>query len=289
MSVYGVDVRLRNARLFRSLEWQSKSALKSIGALEHAPLVSIRKWSISLVVLLLVGGLDSFDAAAVRAGCTESTDTALRGLPGALLADLKALPSRENGWLLLAGTAATLLVYSIEDHDRAQEALDQGALDTLSDLGNIWGDMRVLVPLSVGSWAIGGAIGNNRLAGLGYDASRGLLLTYTVTGLLKHAVNRTRPNGDDLSFPSGHSAAAWTVAGVVQRRCGGWPGGIAIGLAVLTGAGRIEDYKHYASDVVAGAFIGWIIGRTVARPRGVDQSAWRLVPTGNGLAVVASF
>ena len=252
-------------------------------------MVSIRKWKIALAVLMLVGGLNSVDAASVRAGCTESTDTALRDFPGALLADLKALPSRESGWLLLAGTAATLLVYSFEDPDRAQQALDQGALDALSDLGNIWGDAKVLVPLSVGSWAVGGAAGNDRLAGLGYDASRGLLLTYTVTGLLKHAVNRTRPNGDDLSFPSGHTAAAWTVAAVVQRRCGGWPGGIAIGLAVLTGAGRIEDYKHYASDVVAGAFIGWIIGRTVARPRGADRAAWRLVPTGTGLAVAGSF
>ena len=53
--------------------------------------------------------------------------------------------------------------------------------------------------------------------------------------------------------------------------------------------GRMEDMKHYASDVVAGATIGWIIGRTVGREGPLDENAWQVVPFGRGLAMTKSF
>ena len=53
--------------------------------------------------------------------------------------------------------------------------------------------------------------------------------------------------------------------------------------------GRMEDMKHYASDVVAGATIGWIIGRTVARDDPADKTAWQVVPFGSGLAMIKRF
>ncbi|RKZ11467.1 hypothetical protein DRQ50_13550 [bacterium] len=216
-------------------------------------------------------------------------DTGLDDLPGDLLEDLGALPSTENAWWLLGGTALTIIAHELEDPAGARRALDDNFLDPIVDFGNIWGDARVQVPLALGTWIYGGLADNDEVGGLGYDLSRSLLLTYSFTGVIKHTVNRTRPNGDDLSFPSGHTAAAFSTAGVVTRRYGGWAGGITVGLGVLTALGRMEDMKHYASDVVAGATIGWIIGRTVARDGRRDENAWRLVPTMGGLTVVGRF
>ncbi len=111
---------------------------------------------------------------------------------------------------------------------------------------------------------------------------------------MKPVFGRTRPNGESYSFPSGHSSAVFTTAGVVSRHHGPWVAGAALGLGVLTGLGRMEDLKHYASDVTAGATLGWIIGRTVARegpPRqdeGQDR-AWRVSPTGGGLVISRRF
>jgi membrane-associated phospholipid phosphatase len=55
----------------------------------------------------------------------------------------------------------------------------------------------------------------------------------------------------------------------------------------------MEDLKHYPSDVVAGAAIGWVIGRTVARDddgaRRRDDGAWRVAPAGAGLVVARRF
>jgi len=219
----------------------------------------------------------------------EDRDTRVAHFPGALLGDLGAIPSTENGLWLLGGTALTILVHQIEDAEGAARFLGQPVLDELSDFGNIWGDMMVQVPLALGSWGIGSWAGNDKLAATGFDLSRGLLLTYTTVSLIKIGVNRTRPNGEDYSFPSGHTAAAFTTAGVLTRHYGGWVGGTAIGFGVLTAMGRMEDMKHYASDVVAGATIGWIMGRTVARDRGDSDTAWQLVPLGNGLAVAGRF
>jgi membrane-associated phospholipid phosphatase len=72
------------------------------------------------------------------------------------------------------------------------------------------------------------------------------------TTLLKYAIHRTRPNGDDdHSFPSGHTAMA-TVNGTP-----GWRYGLTVGV----GWGRQAGGKHYATDVLAGAGLGWLSSR----------------------------
>ena len=236
---------------------------------------------IQLTVLLLVIVLPAFSCA---------DEWGVKNLPGDLLRDLSALPSQENVWWTLVGTGTCLLVYEFKDPDGAERAFDRGEIDKAVDLGNIWGDVRVQGPLSLGSWIVGSVGNYDEMAGLGYDLSRSLLLTSGVVGALKISVSRTRPNGADLSFPSGHTASAFSAAAVLGRRYGVWMGSAGVGLGVLTALGRLEDRKHYASDVVAGAAIGWIIGRTAARDDGGElESTFRLVPLSRGFAIARRF
>ena len=238
-----------------------------------------------LLIFFMLGGV--FGPAYAETDAEE--DVSLGHFPGAVWNDITALPTWENTWWLLGGTALTIGVHQIEDAESASESLNEGVWDSISDFGNIWGDIKVQAPLALGTWGIGSWAGNDEVAGFGFDLSRGLLLTYTTVSIIKVSVNRTRPNGEDFSFPSGHTAAAFTTAGVVTQRYGGWLGGVSLGLGVMTAMGRMEDMKHYASDVVAGATIGWIIGRTVAREEPNDKTAWQVVPFGNGLAMIKSF
>lgn len=216
-------------------------------------------------------------------------ETTFANLPADLWHDGQSLFSQENAWWLLGGTALTLLAHEVEDPDGAARALNTGFIDPMVDFGNIWGDSMVQAPLALGCWALGSWKDDEQIADLGYDLTRGLFLTYTVTGIIKHSVQRTRPNGESLSFPSGHTGAAFTTAGVLSRHYGGWVSGVGIGLGILTGLGRMEDEKHFASDVLAGATIGWIIGRTVGRENSAKEMAWQVVPMGTGLAMVARF
>ena len=72
-----------------------------------------------------------------------------------------------------------------------------------------------------------------------------------------------RPEGAGYSFPSGHAATAFASATVLQRRFG-WKAGIpAYAVATYVAASRVDMQRHYLSDVVFGAAIGIVAGRTV--------------------------
>jgi membrane-associated phospholipid phosphatase len=84
--------------------------------------------------------------------------------------------------------------------------------------------------------------------------------TYVViTQGLKYGINETRPDGTDHSFPSGHTTTAFFGARMLDKAYGKKYPAIAIGgyaLASATGALRMANNKHWASDVFMGAAIG---------------------------------
>jgi membrane-associated phospholipid phosphatase len=84
--------------------------------------------------------------------------------------------------------------------------------------------------------------------------------SYTVlTQGLKYAINETRPDGSDHSFPSGHTATAFFGARMLDRAYGKRYPLVSIGgyaLATTTGAMRLANNKHWTTDVAMGAAIG---------------------------------
>jgi membrane-associated phospholipid phosphatase len=85
--------------------------------------------------------------------------------------------------------------------------------------------------------------------------------------VLKPVVDRTRPNGGHMSFPSGHATSAFAGAAFLQRRYGWWFGLPAYGLASYVAYSRVETKEHYTSDVVAGAAIGIATNLVFTHPR----------------------
>jgi membrane-associated phospholipid phosphatase len=81
-------------------------------------------------------------------------------------------------------------------------------------------------------------------------------VTWGVTFALKRAINETRPNGGDYSFPSGHSSSSFASAEFMRRRYGWRWGAPAYALAAFVAYSRVESRMHYTHDVVAGAAIG---------------------------------
>ena len=72
----------------------------------------------------------------------------------------------------------------------------------------------------------------------------------------------------DIGFPSSHAAVAFAGAAVLARL---YPRAAAIGYALAFGcaATRVLAQAHFASDVVAGAVVGWAVGTWIGR-------GWRL-------------
>jgi membrane-associated phospholipid phosphatase len=90
----------------------------------------------------------------------------------------------------------------------------------------------------------------------GLEGVESAVLTAGVTTGLKFAVNETRPNGGNHSFPSGHASFSFGMAEFIGKRYG-WEFGIpAYVAASFVGYSRVESSDHYTHDVVAGAFIG---------------------------------
>jgi len=72
-----------------------------------------------------------------------------------------------------------------------------------------------------------------------------------------------RPEGfgvpTNFAFPSGHTSRAFTLAAVVWGRYVKWRLPFAA-LAVATGVSMMVIGRHFLSDVIAGAFVGMMIG-----------------------------
>ncbi len=80
-------------------------------------------------------------------------------------------------------------------------------------------------------------------------------LTMGIVCVLKPLLNQPRPNQGKWSFPSGHTASAFTGAAYIQRKYG-WVYGVPAYIAAAgVGYSRVEAKKHWIRDVCAGAAI----------------------------------
>ncbi|MGG7033947.1 MAG: phosphatase PAP2 family protein [Flavobacterium sp.] len=90
----------------------------------------------------------------------------------------------------------------------------------------------------------------------------------TVVQTLKYTVKEERPDGsNNLSFPSAHTATAFTNASLLFyefKDSNLWYAGSGFLFASATGILRIANNKHYTSDVLAGAGIGLASGLIVS-------------------------
>jgi len=156
------------------------------------------------------------------------------------------------------------LALAVHPADEAIRDLTQGpsTLTTALEGGASYGNGLVQIPLAVAWWTIGHAAGSARGAEAGRDLLRAQINTASWTYALKLAIGRTRPNGDPRSFPSGHASATFATAMVLQDHYG-WKAGVpAFAAAAYTATSRLTDNKHWASDVVFGAFLGMASART---------------------------
>ena len=85
-------------------------------------------------------------------------------------------------------------------------------------------------------------------------------LMLIVTNILKSICGILRPDGSDFySFPSGHTAAAFTASTLLYKEYGyrvKWTAILVYFTAVAVGLTRILNNRHWLSDVLAGALIG---------------------------------
>ncbi|MFC7537708.1 phosphatase PAP2 family protein [Sphingomonas sp. GCM10030256] len=175
----------------------------------------------------------------------------------------RQLPEIEDPNLLERADAAVADVFI----PYAEQPVVQ-AIGEVSDLS----DQEPLYAASAAVIAVGLAMRDSRTVQAGTRILASHLLATALRGIVKHLVDRTRPEAaarkgeyeagegkrfesDYNSFPSGHTSGAVAVALAVGRA---YPDSApaALGIAGAAAAAQIGRSKHFVSDVVAGVGIG---------------------------------
>ena len=197
--------------------------------------------------------------------------------------DFQGMLSRNNLFLagigVLGAAAGTHWDTSTSAHIWGQE------MAVVMQPGEVAGGFLVQTGAAVATYSIGRATNSTKVTSIGASLFRAQVVSQTVTQGIKFAARRTRPDGTVLSFPSGHSATAFATATVLQSELGWKVGVAAYGAAAWIAGSRIQAKRHYLSDVIAGATIGIMAGRSVTVGSGSMKFAVSPTPVPRGVAV----
>lgn len=95
-----------------------------------------------------------------------------------------------------------------------------------------------------------------------YKSGASFILCSGTTYLLKHSIHKMRPDGtDNRSFPSGHTAIAFSGATVLHKEFGKTSPWISVAgytVATITAVDRVRRNRHHWEDVATGAAIGFL-------------------------------
>ena len=201
---------------------------------------------------------------------------------------LVTAPARFDGrdWLiaggLLAGAGALFaLDENIKDfwQDNIAGGTGSDILGAFEPLGQTWpvalGSAGVYVVAETAEQLGGWNLKREKAAGL--LTLESVLISQAITTGIKELSGRTRPNGTDdaflfegpgngNAFPSGHATVAFAVATTLSNVYGddhAWVPWVAYPVATATALSRIDDNKHWASDVFVGALVGYAVAKTV--------------------------
>lgn len=262
-----------------------------------------------------------------RAVIAQSTSPSPPAVADSQHMDVPPLLSRRQGALFAAAAAATVAVAPLDRRVR-NEFQELAASRHATLLGHAAADLSFAGgagPFIAGGalFAIGRTLRQEGTTDLGVHMTEGVLTAAALDGLLKGLTGRELPrasgghpgefsfgrgfhdgNGPYVSFPSGHTAAAFAAAAVLAAEAGRVDSTrerivapIAYGGATLVALSRLYEDVHWASDLPLGAAIGIWSGTTVVargHSRRHDRvqrwlSATTLIPTSHrGLIVTWS-
>ncbi len=175
---------------------------------------------------------------------------------------------------------AALFVSVWLDTSVREDALEmQGAWsDRAASVAKTLGEGKYVLPVLGLSYAAGRVSGLQPLADVSGHALLATASAGLAAGALKTLVGRERPyvggspstfepfNLKNESFPSGHTAMAFALATTFAAETPDRLSDVFFYVgATMTGLSRIHDDRHWLTDVVAGAGVGYLAGRWATR------------------------
>ena len=239
--------------------------------------------SLACVALVLSIGATSPALAQVQRPASTSEPSFSR-LFESTIGDFRRLPSKDSlTWLIIGSTAAA--AGKTKDWDITSGFSESRRMSGMFKAGETIGGARAQLGGALVTYTVGRLIKQPKIARVGADLIRAQILAQTITGSIKHAVRRNRPDGGEFSFPSGHTSVTFATATVLQRHFG-WKAGLpSYAVAAYVAASRVHVKRHFASDVAFGAALGIVAGRTVTIGRGPARFAVSPMMSANAAGV----
>ena len=209
-----------------------------------------------------------------------------------------------NDWLVASGVAAAtglLMLADREINDTWRDDIHSGTLDDVLDAIEHFGHSQTVLIAAGAGYVLGELVGTERDKEAALLVAQSFALSAGLTQGLKFAFRRERPDDsrDDQysffssdasktnsAFPSGHATNAFSMAAVltnVYDPVAPWLGYVLYPIATMASLARVNNERHWASDVFFGGALGYFIGRMVVRysPFRCDESV-SLMPVSDG-------
>lgn len=217
-------------------------------------------------------------------------------LPHQVWKDFQHLAGTPDFYLVIGGIAAAPVAFRKAFRNEEPEITEMWGnspfADNFFESGEVIGAGVFPVSASVLLWAAGKGFHSDPLRDFGSDLLEAQAINGILTLALKATINRTRPNGGPYSYPSGHTSTAFTTAGVVYTHLGKTWGIPAFFLAGYVGLSRLQEGKHYLSDVIAGGILGSYVSLKLGHHNdtpGPVSVTPRRISTGYGLSLSLRF
>lgn len=188
-----------------------------------------------------------------------------------------------NAAYVAAGATAWVTAYAWVDEPLQQfsQSHRSRVVNTVADLMQPLGRQRNLAPVA-GAALLGGLmLKDQKLQKVGTLTLGSIVVNALATSALKSSFGRHRPsntsenhifdapfsNKRNTSLPSSHTSTAFAVATSVATvyKDHKFVPPLAYGVATLVGLSRINDNMHWASDVLAGAAVGYLSAKVANR------------------------
>lgn len=199
----------------------------------------------------------------------ESFPIWIKGVPEYGFNGMKNSMTQKSNLIIIGSVGLGYLLahqfdYKIQDYIQRENLLP----DRVSQFGDLYGGIwsAWLLPISIIITSKAANESNRELLEKLEFTASALVANGVMTSALKYIIGRERPNGNDKhSMPSGHTSHSFAVAAVTNELYGNKIGTAAYLVAGLVAISRINDNKHYLSDVIIGAGLGTVIGRGFAK------------------------
>jgi len=210
--------------------------------------------------------------------------TGIRAMVSSLGRDFRELPSKENLFWVGVGGAGALAAHRGDGYVQTHMIGNKTA-DRIFEPGKLIGIVGPLAG-SISTYAWGRISDNPKVSHVGSDLIESYVVAAVLTQGLKFATRRERPDfSGKTSFPSGHASSTFAFATALERHLG-WRYAVpAYVAASYVAASRLPANRHWASDVVFGAAVGIISGRTVTSNE-VQPYPVSVAPTNGGAMIM---